>query len=201
MTMDDQGISDAFYTVMSLGIVVLAGILIGSIVLSFAGTQGKAEEDRLKGLQDPSLERGISAFYYTMDPAKSDLSSADPNKIPPDRDIEYRTDDSVSVDSSTLPRGAPGSNGLVIWTGYSTVPGEGDYTFSLASAGGAWLWIDGTLIADNHGNHPQASVNSAPLHLAAGQHKIKARYFYSSQVFCKVTSSQNGIAQELRYYH
>ncbi len=201
MTMDDQGISDAFYTVMSIGIVVLAGILIGSVVLSFAGNQAKAEEDRLKGLQEPSMERGLTAFYYTIDPAISDLSSADPNKILPDRYIDCRTDPSVSVDSTTLPRDAPDSNGMVIWTGYITVPGDGDYTFSLNSAGGSWLWIDGILTGDNHGNHPQSSANSASVHLSTGQHKIKARYFYSSQVLCKVTCTQNGIARELRYYH
>lgn len=201
MAMDDQGISDAFFTVMSIGIVVLAGILIASTVLTFAGSQASAAADRLKGLQEPGMETGLNAFYYTIDPAASDLSSADPNKIPPASYITRRTDTAVSVVASTLPDTAPGSNGMVIWTGYIIIPVEGDYTFTLESAGGSWLWIDGRLTADNYGDHPRTSVCSAPVHLSAGQHKIKARYYYTSEVFCIATSSRDGKTMEPRYCH
>ncbi|WP_424357834.1 PA14 domain-containing protein [Methanocella sp. MCL-LM] len=198
---NDEGISDAFFTVMSIGIVVVAGILIASIVITYAGSQGKAASDRLEGLQEPGMERGVSALYYTIDPSTSDLSSADPNKIPPDSYVSRRTDSTISTDRSSLPGEAPATNGMVIWTGYVIIPSEGDYTFTLDSAGGSWLWIDGRLIADNHGNHPRSSVSSTPVHLSAGQHRIKARYYYTNEPFCRVTCSQDGRIVELRYCH
>ena len=201
MAIDDRGISDAFFTVMSIGIVVLAGILIASTVLTFAGSQGNAAADRLKGLQEPGMETGLSAFYYTIDPAHSDLSSADPNQIPPASYVTRRTDTAISVVVSTLPEIAPGTNGMIIWTGYVKIPAEGDYTFMLESAGGSWLWIDGSLTADNHGNHPRSSVSSAPVHLSAGQHRIKARYYYTSEVFCMLACIRDGQIIEPRYCH
>ncbi|CAJ35771.1 PA14 domain-containing protein [Methanocella arvoryzae] len=199
--MDDRGISDAFFTVMSIGIVVLAGILIASTVLAFASSHGKTAADQLKELQEPGLKKGVSAFYYTIDPATSDLASADPNKILPDSYATRRTENAISADASTLPEEAPDQNGMIIWTGYVAIPAEGTYTFTLDSAGGSWLWIDGRQIVANPGNHPRASVSSLPVQLSAGLHRIKARYYYTSEAFCKVTCSHEGHAQELRHYH
>ena len=200
-TANDEGISDAFFTVMSIGIVVVAGILIASTVLTFAGSQGKAAADRLEGLQEPAMERGVSALYYTINPSTADLSSADPNKIPPDSYVSSRTETTISTDRSSLPGEAPATNGMLIWIGYVIIPAEGDYTFTLDSAGGSWLWVDGRLIADNHGNHPRSSVCSAPVRLSAGQHRVKARYCYTNDPFCRVTCSQDGRVAELRYVH
>jgi hypothetical protein len=201
MEVDDRGISDAFFTVMSIGIVMLAGIMIANVVLSMASSQGQAAADRLEGLQEQGQESRINAFYYTIDPAISDLASADPNKIPPDGFIALGVAPTISLSSPDLPKGVPATDGLIIWTGYIVVPAEGDYTFTLDSAGGSWLWIDGKLTLENHGNHPLASASSAPVHLAAGQHKLKARYFYTSTAICKVTCTQGGVARELRYCH
>jgi hypothetical protein len=70
----------------------------------------------------------------------------------------------------------------------------GDYTFQLESVDGAWLWIDGVLLADNHGVHPKKAVYSAAVHLAAGHHTFKARYFYTSKesAWCHVPVNGDG---------
>jgi hypothetical protein len=58
---------------------------------------------------------------------------------------------------------------------------------------GAWLWIDGSLIADNHGIHPKTAVYSTTMHLEAGHHAVKARYFYTSveSAWCHVLINGN----------
>jgi hypothetical protein len=42
LSADDRGAADAFYTVLSVGIVLLAGLAISSAVLSTATHQGQA---------------------------------------------------------------------------------------------------------------------------------------------------------------
>ena len=44
---------------------------------------------------------------------------------------------------------------MAIWAGYIYIDQAGDYTFELESVDGSWLWVDGVLIADNHGSPPQ----------------------------------------------
>ena len=78
----------------------------------------------------------------------------------------------------------------------------GDYTFRLESADGSWLWVDGSLIADNPGVHPPATVYSAPVYLSAGRHVIKAKCFYTDadSASCHVSIGTGGTWSEPVFY-
>lgn len=200
--MDDNAISDAMSTVLSIAIVVMAGLAISGAVLAVTGSQGKAAAEKLDGVGDAGFEKGLNGFYYTLDPA-SERSSSDPNKILPDHFVEKRTDNSISLKVAELPEGSPDSYGLTVWTGYVSVPADNDYTFYLSSVGGAWLWVDGKQIIDNHGEHDLQTARSPPVNLKAGMHPVKVKYFYISQATssCKVTWSAGGPAIDPAYYH
>lgn len=189
----DAGIADAFYTVLSAGIVVLAGLAISVVVLNVAGQQGQSVAGSLEGPGGHGLEKGLYAFYYSVDPS-ADYSSADPNMIPPGSSVIMRPETSLALSSSSLPPGAPSADGMAIWTGCVLIEAAGDYAFRLESADGSWLWLDGTLIADDHGTHSKTAVDSPALPLAAGLHQVKARYFYrdAENAFCQVLMSVNG---------
>lgn len=185
---DDRGIADAFYTVLSAGIVLLAGLAISSIVLNAAMHQGQAAADRLDVPGSTGFRKGLYAFYYVTDPS-ADFSSADPGMIPPGSFVAMRPEPSIALSKPVLPPGAPSSGGMAIWAGYVYIDRAGDYTFRLESVDGSWLWIDGTLIAANPGVHPKTAVCSAPIRLAAGCHPIKARHFYTDaeSAWCQVS--------------
>jgi len=189
----DQGVADAFYTVLSTGLVVLAGLAIAAVVLGVAGQQGTAVADRLDGPGGTGLKKGLYAFYYTVD-QPADYASADPGGVPPGDFVASRTEPSIALDSDSLPPGAPPSGGMAVWTGYVLISEAGDYAFELESAGGSWLWVDGAMIADNHGDHPLRAVCSPAIPLIAGRHAVKARYFYTDaeQAFCKVRINADG---------
>jgi hypothetical protein len=185
---DDRGIADAFYTVLSAGIVLLAGLAISSVVLNTAIHQGQAVADRLDTAG--GMKRGLYAFYYTAD-SSADFYSADPGMIAPGSYVTLRPEPGIALSQSSLPPGAPASGGLAIWTGYLSVDMAGDYRFMLESVDGSWLWVDGTLIAGNQGVHPKQAVYSAPVYLEAGLHTVKARYFYTGaeNAWCQVLIS------------
>lgn len=190
---DDRAIADAFYTVLSAGIVLLAGLAISSVVLNVAMHQGQAVADRLDIPGGSGLKKGLYAFYYTTD-ASADLSSPAPGSIQPGGYVTLRTEAAITLSKSGLPPGAPASGGMAVWAGYLCVDRAGDYTFQLESVDGSWLWVDGTLIADNHGIHPKKAAYSAPVHLDAGHHPIKARYLYTDMesAWCRVLISDGG---------
>jgi hypothetical protein len=201
MTADDAAIADAFYTVLTIGIVVLAGLAISAIVLGLAGQQGQAVAGQIAGTLDAGLEKGLYAFYYTVD-ASGDLSSSDPGQVMPGDYLCTRTDPGISLDISTLPGNAPASGGMAVWAGYLSVPRPGDYTFRLDSTDGAWLWVDGVLVADNHGIHPAAAVFSAPLYLSTGLHAVKAKCFYTDarSASCHLSIGRQGAWSEPVYF-
>jgi hypothetical protein len=199
-TFDDRGIADAFYTVLSTGIVLLAGLAISSVVLNAATHQGQAVAGRLD-VPGAGYQKGLYAFYYTADKS-ADFSSADPGRIPPGGYIRLRTEPGVALSKSGLPSDAPASGGLIIWTGYVYVERAGDYKFMLESTDGAWLWVDGTMIADNHGIHAKTAVYSPTAHLSAGYHAFKARYFYTSEdsAWCHIDINGEGSGPEPAFF-
>ena len=201
VTGDETAVADAFYTVLSAGIVVLAGLAISAVVLGMAGQQGKTIAGQTGGIGDAGMEKGLYAFYYTTE-VSGDLSSSDPDRFLPGDYLCTRTDPGISLDSSSLPENAPASGGMAVWAGYVSVREPGDYTFRLESADGSWLWVDGSLIAENHGVHPSGTVYSGPVHLSAGCHVIKAKYFYTyaDSASCHVSIGKDGIWPEPVYY-
>jgi hypothetical protein len=101
-TFDDRGIADAFYTVLSTGIVLLAGLAIASVVLNAAAHQGQAVADRLDA-PGAGYQKGLYAFYYTADKS-ADFSSADPCRIPPGGYVTLRTEPGIALSKSGLPK-------------------------------------------------------------------------------------------------
>lgn len=201
VTTNDTAIADAFYTVLSAGIVVLAGLAISAVVLGMAGQQGKAVAGQAGGIGDAGMAKGLYAFYYTVD-VSGDLSSSNPDMVPPGDYIITRTDPGISLDRYSLPENAPESGGMAIWAGYVSVNVPGDYTFRLESTDGSWLWVDGSLIVDNHGMHPPVTLYSAPVYLSAGCHAIKAKYFYTDadSASCHVSIGTDGTWSEPVFY-
>lgn len=55
-------------------------------------------------------------------------------------------------------------------------PVAGIYRFRLSSDDGAWLWIDGSLVAETHGLHPERETIGERW-LAAGEHTLGFKYF------------------------
>ncbi len=198
---DDRAIADAFYTVLSTGIVVMAGLAISAIVLGMAGQQGKAVAGQVEGIGQAGMEKGLYAFYYTVD-VSGDLSSSDPARTPPGDYLCTRTDPGISLDRSSLPGNAPASGGMSIWAGYVAIRVPGDYIFRLESTDGSWLWVDGSLVADNHGVHPSSTVYSTAIRLSEGCHVIKAKCFYTDadSASCHVSIGTGGIWSEPVYY-
>jgi hypothetical protein len=175
--MDDSGVADAFYTMLSIGIVLVAAIAVSGVVLSATVKQGDDAGARMAELGAGGLKKGLYGFYYAVDGARSDYLSGDPNDIVLQRLALEKADDVIAFNASVAPADAPKPLGTALWSGYLYVPAEGDYMFELESAGQAWLWIDGGLTADNRlPIVPQ--VKTFTLHLAKGYHPLKAKYFY-----------------------
>jgi PKD repeat protein len=64
----------------------------------------------------------------------------------------------------------------VTWDGYLLVPSEGDYSFTLTSDDGSWLWIDEVQRIDNGGLHSSAAKTQST-HLLPGYHHIVVKMF------------------------
>ncbi|MFD4977661.1 glycoside hydrolase family 3 C-terminal domain-containing protein, partial [Streptomyces sp. NPDC058424] len=63
------------------------------------------------------------------------------------------------------------------WTGTLTAPKTGEYTFTLNSDDGSWLYLDDKLVVDNGGNHG-AQTREGTISLVAGQkYQLKVDYF------------------------
>jgi hypothetical protein len=191
--MDDGGVADAFYTVLSVGIVVIAGLALSGVVLAYAGSQGAAVADQMGGSMSPGLKPGLYAFYYQADDV-ADLESTDPVRIPPGDFVAEGIVPALSINSDDLPMSAADGAGMVILAGNIYSPETGDYIIELASACGSWLWLDDKLILASPGIHPPAVVQSAPMHLDEGIHRVKVRYFYTvrDDALCNVRWSDGG---------
>jgi hypothetical protein len=175
--MDDRGVADAFYTVLSIGIVLVAAIAVSGVVLSAATTQGDEAAAQMAGYGEGGLKKGLYCFYYEVDGARSDADSGDSDSIVFQRLALERADDAIALNFSNAPPGAPTSSGAALWSGYLYVPESGSYELELKSAGQAWLWIDGSLAADNR--VPGVSQSKTfMLNLTRGNHPVKAKYFY-----------------------
>ncbi|AFC99540.1 PA14 domain protein [Methanocella conradii HZ254] len=169
--MDDSGVADAFYTVLSIGIVLVAAIAISGAVLSMTARQG--EEASVAVISDGGMKKGIYAFYYAVDAASSDYNSGNPDDIVFQRLAAEKVEGCIAFNSSTAPPGAPVANGAVLWSGYLYVPSEGEYTLELRSEGQAWLWADGKVASPSNGQSKLFTLK-----LTGGYHPVKAKYFY-----------------------
>ena len=81
VTGDETAVADAF-TRCFCRIVVLAGLAISAVVLGWPGQQGMAIAGQTEGVGDAGMEKGLYAFYYTVD-VSGDLSSSRPDRVLP----------------------------------------------------------------------------------------------------------------------
>lgn len=175
--MDDAGVADALYTVLSIGIVLVAATAVAGVVLSTTSRQAGLADVQLAGYGNPGLSGGLYCFYYEADGEHSDFASCDPDDIAFKRLALETTCASVSLNSTSAPPGAPATDGTALWAGYISIPDTGSYTLELKSNSQAWLWIDGDLAAST-GGPGQPAAKAATLTMTAGNHPIKVKYFY-----------------------
>ncbi|MCD1294778.1 hypothetical protein CUJ83_07170 [Methanocella sp. CWC-04] len=194
LKMDDSGIADAFYTILSVSLVVIMGIAISGVILSAASRQSNESGVQLSEFASQGMKKGLYGYYYHVDTTGTDYLSADPNDILFKRMASERIDEIISFNVSNKPLNVPDNDGSVIWTGYLYVPKDGAYKFELESCDGSWLWIDGSMIADNHGVHGPVAIQSPDIQLSGGYHTIKVRYFYRdiNNARCMLSWNLNG---------
>lgn len=191
--MDDSGVADAFYTLLSISMVIVMGLAISSIILSVTSQTSNDASSRLAEYSSSAMKKGLYVFYYAIDMGQSDLSSADPNDIQL-KTLEYRGVDEKICLVNNRPKESAGEYGSVIWAGYIYVPASGEYRFELKSIGGSWAWVDGQLLIDSHGTHALSTVQGSPVYLKEGYHPLKLKYFYmdGNEATCELSWDVKG---------
>jgi hypothetical protein len=191
--MDDSGVADAFYTVLSIGIVLVAALAVSGVVLSATVGQGKDADARLADFGAGGMKEGLYSFYYAVDTSRSDYLSGDPDDIVLKRLASEGADKAIAFNASTAPPSAPGTMGALIWSGFLYVPADDNCEFELSSPGAAWLWVDGSMVAGNHFSDKVQSKKLA-LKLSKGYHAFKAKYFYPElrSASCSLSWKQGG---------
>ena len=78
-------------------------------------------------------------------------------------------------DSITKEVRTRGSNYLLEFTATLEVPQDGEWTFSIRSDDGGWLWVDGEQLAANPGMHP-AQRSEGRVRLSKGPHELRVGF-------------------------
>jgi hypothetical protein len=177
--MDDLGVADAFYTLISIAIVMMAALAVSGVVLSTTMKQGKDVSDRMSGYGESGMEKGSYGFYYSVDTDRSDFNSVDPNGIVLKKLVAERDDITIDLTRSSAPPAAPGNNGAVIWSGYIYVPSEDDYVFELKGQGCAWMYLDHKQVAYCSFSESVPRANFTQ-HLAKGYRPFKLKFAYQN---------------------
>jgi beta-glucosidase len=77
--------------------------------------------------------------------------------------------------------GVSAENWSAKWTGTLTAPATGSYTFSLASDDGSAMYLDGTQVVDNGGDH-SVQTRQGTISLVAGhKYSLEVDYFNNTQ--------------------
>lgn len=191
--MDDSGVADAFYTVLSIAIVMMAAIAVSGVVLSATMKQGREAGSEVADFGDGGMEKGLYGFYYAVDGAQSSPLSGDPDDIVLKKLALERVDGLISFNSNTAPASAPSKQGAVIWSGYLYVPADGDYLFEVRSEGKAWAWLDGKPVANGMAGAFLPS-RTFSLQLTKGYHPLKVKFYYSDirSASCSLLWQQDG---------
>jgi hypothetical protein len=83
----------------------------------------------------------------------------------------------MSVPNATaMWQGGPHTNYAIRFRGTVNIPSAGTWTFYTESADGSVLWVNGTQVVDNDGNH-SSQVRSGNIVLAAGPASIDLKYY------------------------
>lgn len=191
--MDDSGVADAFYTVLSIAIVITAALAVSGVVLSTTMKQSSEAGTRVVGFGASGMQKGLYGLYYAVDTSRSDFSSGDPNGVVLKKLVLEKADNVIALNSSNLPPSAPLTQGAILWSGYCYAKADGNYVFELKSSSQAWLWIDAALVVSNIGPG-FSSPKTVTIHLTPGYHTIKLKYFYSDShiASCMLSWQQGG---------
>jgi PKD repeat protein len=142
---------------------------------SFGSTTAQKSNYITAGSFTPGL---LASYYYGKDWSNLALTRVDSG-------IDF-TDQ-----GSSWPNLADGrqDNFSVMWDGYISVPADSDYSFSLTSDDGSFLWLDETELINNGGDHSATTVTQST-HLTAGYHHIVVKMYENGGVaVAKLTSS------------
>ena len=143
-------------------------------------------------LQSEGLSPGFSGEYYffgddrvslapnlgVLEPSLSKVTSA--INFQTGEDFKALDDSISSFDGHFAAR----------WSGLLEIEKEGNYTFSLTSDDGAFLWLDDHLVI-NHGGTDRAQVQSSSVTLEAGYHRIRIE-FYNDEGSPECTAKYRG---------
>lgn len=198
--MDDRGVADVFYTLLSISIVAILGLVVAGTVLSATAHQGNEAASKMSGLDARAMKEGMYSLFYHTDPALSNYASGSPDDIVLKGQSLKKFDSIIYLNQGSLSPGMPETHGAAIWTGYLYVPMSGEYTIELRSRDGSWLWIDGTMSVDNGGVHASESSGSVRKHLAKGYHPIKLKFFYRDidEASCSLLWDETGVMAPVR---
>jgi hypothetical protein len=175
--MDDSGVADAFYTLVSIAVVLVAAIAVSGVVLSSSIKQGKDAGARLSSFGDTGLKKGLYGFYYAVNAARVHYDTDDPNDIVLKRLVSEKTDQAIDLNRSSSPAASPIKDGAVIWSGYLYVPSEGEYNFQLKGSGQIWLWLDDH--QPIYGSFSESNpVKAFTLNLSKGYRPLKLKFAY-----------------------
>lgn len=83
------------------------------------------------------------------------------------------------VDGLDMDKLKPADNSGVRFTGYISIPADGNYTFTLQSDSGAQMWLHEAHVIDDDFNHDGRAV-SASILLKQGRHPIRIFYRHKS---------------------
>ncbi|HII98393.1 MAG TPA: PKD domain-containing protein [Methanoregula sp.] len=137
------------------------------VTLTSSNSFGVATETKAGYITVGSFTPGFLASYYRGQ-SWSDLAAT-------------RVDSGIHFSDgsgSTWPMSLIGRQNdfSVTWDGYLLVPAETDYTFTLTSDDGSWLWVDEVQLIDNGGLHGSRAI-SQTVRLTAGYHHVVVRMF------------------------
>ena len=136
------------------------------------------------GTFDPGL---LGSYYRGMD--WKDLAGTEIDSA-----IDF-TDQGSTWPTSMVGRQ---DNFSVIWDGYVLVPSDADYTFSLTSDDGSYLWLDDhdNPLIDNGGDHSATTVTQVA-NMTAGYHHISVRMYENGGVAVARLTTSPGVT----YWH
>ena len=111
---------------------------------------------------------------------------------------------SLDVASRDFMEGFPGVTErleffAIDYSGRFWIEKPGVYLFVLASDDGARLWIDGRVLADNDGLHPE-KIAFGRVKLAGGIHRIRVSYFQGPRYHVALRLQVAGVDEPLRIF-
>ncbi|WP_141735584.1 PA14 domain-containing protein [Oligoflexus tunisiensis] len=176
-TIDETGLYTAPTTGGGFDITITAALIDDPSVTASVTVKIVAAEQIFVGCQQGSEFFPITADVYQL--------PVNTSKLPDFSQIGAKLTTVCMDQYNVAPRdwsaGFPGVTGLNEWFALHTttrliVPSDGTYTFKLNSDDGAKIYLDGTLLIDNDGQHAP-TAKEATVALAAGEHALTIDYF------------------------